>query len=119
MPSRASSRRHTAQEMSPGAYTGVRVVGRGVEPPATSVPVFRSRFLPGARIKGMGTSRHKTSGDATDSIDQLRGGDHGALAELFEKHRDRLRRMVKLRLDAGLRAPTRPVGRRSGGVPRR
>jgi len=35
-------------------------------------------------------------------LERLRAGDHGALAELFEGHRDRLRRMVELRMDARL-----------------
>jgi len=46
----------------------------------------------------------KTHGDVTDPIDRLRGGDRAALAALFDEHRDRLRRMVDLRLDARLRA---------------
>jgi RNA polymerase sigma-70 factor (ECF subfamily) len=46
----------------------------------------------------------QTSGDPNDPIEQLRGGDRQALAALFEKHRDRLRRMVELRLDQRLRA---------------
>jgi RNA polymerase sigma-70 factor, ECF subfamily len=35
-------------------------------------------------------------------FERLRAGDHRALAELFQRHRDRLRRMVELRLDARL-----------------
>jgi RNA polymerase sigma-70 factor (ECF subfamily) len=38
--------------------------------------------------------------DSADPIDRLRGGDRGVLAELVDKHRDRLRRMVELCLDA-------------------
>ncbi len=56
----------------------------------------------------MGTNLHETPGDLTDPIDRLRGGDRGALAELFGSHRDRLRRMVELRLDARLRARVDP-----------
>jgi RNA polymerase sigma-70 factor, ECF subfamily len=56
----------------------------------------------------MGTHTDKTPGDSSDPIDRLRGGDRGALAELFDKHRDRLRRMVELRLDARLRARLDP-----------
>jgi RNA polymerase sigma-70 factor (ECF subfamily) len=41
--------------------------------------------------------------NATDPMDRLRAGDRQALAELFDQHRDRLRRMVELRLDARLR----------------
>jgi RNA polymerase sigma-70 factor (ECF subfamily) len=44
------------------------------------------------------------SGDSTDPIEQLRGGDRQALAALFEKYRDQLRRMVELRLDSRIRA---------------
>jgi RNA polymerase sigma-70 factor (ECF subfamily) len=32
-------------------------------------------------------------------VERLRGGDQSALAELFDRHRDRLRRMVEVRLD--------------------
>jgi RNA polymerase sigma-70 factor (ECF subfamily) len=35
-------------------------------------------------------------------LEQLRAGDRQALAELFQRHRDRLRRMVELRMDARL-----------------
>jgi RNA polymerase sigma-70 factor (ECF subfamily) len=52
----------------------------------------------------MGTHTDKPPDESADPIDRLRGGDRGALAELFDKHRDRLRRMVELRLDARLRA---------------
>ncbi len=43
-------------------------------------------------------------GEPTDPIENLRGGDRQALAALFEQHRQRLRRMVELRLDPRLRA---------------
>jgi RNA polymerase sigma-70 factor (ECF subfamily) len=52
----------------------------------------------------MGTDMEKTSGDSTDPLDRLRGGDRGALAALFDQHRDRLRRMVQLRIDARIRS---------------
>lgn len=35
-------------------------------------------------------------------VARLQGGDQSALAELFDRHRDKLRRMVELRLDARL-----------------
>src|SRR3954454_11651299 len=35
-------------------------------------------------------------------LERLRAGDRRALADLFQRHRDRLRRMVELRLDARL-----------------
>jgi RNA polymerase sigma-70 factor (ECF subfamily) len=68
-----------------------------------SYTVFRSCFLTGARIEGMGTFEDKTPGDQNDLIEALRGGDLRALAAIFDQHRDRLRRMVELRLDPRLR----------------
>jgi RNA polymerase sigma-70 factor, ECF subfamily len=56
----------------------------------------------------MGTHSEETPGDATDPIDRLRGGDRRALAALFDKHRDRLRRMVELRIDARVRGRLDP-----------
>ena len=44
-----------------------------------------------------------TSADVTGPIERLRGGDRGALATLFDQYRDRLRRMVELRIDPRLR----------------
>jgi RNA polymerase sigma-70 factor, ECF subfamily len=41
----------------------------------------------------------ETDAEIAALIARLRGGDHAALAELFDKHRDKLRRMVQLRLD--------------------
>ena len=52
----------------------------------------------------MGAPMHKTPGDPDDPIEKLRAGDRQALATLFEQYRDRLRRMVELRLDPRLRA---------------
>jgi RNA polymerase sigma-70 factor (ECF subfamily) len=52
----------------------------------------------------MGTIEDNTPVDPNDLMDRLRAGDRAALAELFERHRDRLRRMVELRLDPRLRA---------------
>lgn len=44
-----------------------------------------------------------TPSEATDLIERLRGGDRKALAELFDRYRARLRRMVDLRMDPRLR----------------
>src|SRR5256885_788648 len=52
----------------------------------------------------MGTVMDPGSVDETDPIEQLRRGDRQALATLFDRYRDRLRRMVELRIDARLRA---------------
>ena len=52
----------------------------------------------------MGTDEDKARGDPTDTSARLRGGDRRALAALFDGYRDRLRRMVELRLDRRLRA---------------
>jgi RNA polymerase sigma-70 factor, ECF subfamily len=66
--------------------------------------VNRSRFHLGARIKKGGTCMDPTSSGSTDLLERLRAGDKRALAELFEGYRDRLRRMVELRMDPRLRA---------------
>jgi RNA polymerase sigma-70 factor (ECF subfamily) len=42
-------------------------------------------------------------------LERARGGDCGALAELFERHRDRLERMVRLRLDRRLQGRLDPA----------
>ncbi len=40
--------------------------------------------------------------EITALVERLRGGDQGALGELFDRHRDKLRRMVAFRMDARL-----------------
>jgi RNA polymerase sigma-70 factor, ECF subfamily len=52
----------------------------------------------------MGTLSEKSPGDPNDSIEQLRSGDRQALVTLFDQYRDRLVRMMELRLDQRLRA---------------
>jgi RNA polymerase sigma-70 factor (ECF subfamily) len=51
----------------------------------------------------MGTLMDPTQSEVTHLIDRLRAGDRHALAELFHSYRDRLRRMVELRMDARLK----------------
>ena len=46
----------------------------------------------------------QSPGSSTEPIERLHGGDRGALAALFGQHRDRLRRMVELRIDPRVRA---------------
>lgn len=46
--------------------------------------------------------------DLVDLLARLRGGDQSALAELFARHRDRLRRMVELRIDPRLNGRVSP-----------
>ena len=50
-----------------------------------SVPLSALR-----RIRSMGTVMEHKPGDTTDLIEQLRGGDRRALAELFDRYRERL-----------------------------
>jgi RNA polymerase sigma-70 factor (ECF subfamily) len=50
----------------------------------------------------MGTLMDQTPNEVTQLIDRLRAGDRQALAELFHSYRERLRRMVELRMDARL-----------------
>ena len=52
----------------------------------------------------MGTLSEKSPGDPNDAIEHLRSGDRQALVTLFDQYRDRLVRMVELRLDQRLRA---------------
>ena len=50
------------------------------------------------------------SSEATEALlERALGGDCGALAELFEQHRDRLERMVRLRLDRRLQGRLDPA----------
>src|SRR5262245_37851760 len=42
-------------------------------------------------------------------LESARGGDHAALAELFERHRPRLEKMVKLRMDRRLKGRLDPA----------
>jgi RNA polymerase sigma-70 factor (ECF subfamily) len=42
-------------------------------------------------------------------LDVARGGDESALAVLFERHRDRLERMVRLRMDPRLQGRVDPA----------
>ena len=51
----------------------------------------------------MGTLMDQTPNEVTHLIDRLRAGDRQALGELFHSYRERLRRMVELRMDARLR----------------
>ncbi len=46
--------------------------------------------------------------DIVQLLDKVRGGDRPALAELFARHRDKLRRMVQLRLDHRLAGRVSP-----------
>lgn len=41
----------------------------------------------------------ESEADVAELLTKVRGGDQAALAELYAKHRDKLRRMVQLRLD--------------------
>ncbi len=50
----------------------------------------------------MGEIKNEPSRETAHQMDRLRAGDRRALAELFQQHRDRLRRMVELRMDARL-----------------
>jgi RNA polymerase sigma-70 factor (ECF subfamily) len=50
----------------------------------------------------MGTVIDHTSGDTSDPLERLRKGKGGALAALFDQHRERLARMVELRMDPRL-----------------
>jgi RNA polymerase sigma-70 factor (ECF subfamily) len=52
----------------------------------------------------MGTLMENNSADTRDLIERARGGDTEALNTIFTRHRERLRRMVDIRLDRRLQA---------------
>jgi RNA polymerase sigma-70 factor (ECF subfamily) len=52
----------------------------------------------------MGTLMDHNSAEIVDLLERARAADNAALNELFARHRDRLRRMVEMRLDARLQA---------------
>jgi RNA polymerase sigma-70 factor (ECF subfamily) len=52
----------------------------------------------------MGALHDNNSDDTVRLLEGVRAGDRGALDELFSRHRERLRRMVELRLDRRLQA---------------
>src|SRR5262249_58164202 len=65
---------------------------------------FRSRFGLGSQIRSRGTLMDQTPNEVTHLIDRLRAGDREALSDLFHCYRERLRRMVELRMDPRVRA---------------
>src|SRR5215831_2940454 len=52
----------------------------------------------------MGTLMDSNSAESVDLIERARSGDRQALNTLLTRHRDRLRRMVEMRLDTRLQA---------------
>jgi RNA polymerase sigma-70 factor (ECF subfamily) len=52
----------------------------------------------------MGTLMENNSAESVDLIERARAGDREALSALLTRHRDRLRRMVEMRLDTRLQA---------------
>jgi RNA polymerase sigma-70 factor, ECF subfamily len=52
----------------------------------------------------MGSLMDNNSAESVDLIERARAGDRQALGALFARHRDRLRRMVEMRLDSRLQA---------------
>ena len=64
-----------------------------------------SRCHPGVGRGEMGTtSSNDSPSDVLRQLERLRSGEQAALGELFANHRDRLRRMVALRMDWRLQA---------------
>jgi RNA polymerase sigma-70 factor, ECF subfamily len=56
----------------------------------------------------MGTAMMKDSGDTILLLRQGAAGDQNALVELWDRHRERLKRMVRLRLDRRLQGRLDP-----------
>lgn len=62
----------------------------------------------GRAVAGAGVSMSSTEDEPEDLADRVRRGDERALGELFSRHRDRLWRMVRTRLDPRLRGRVDP-----------
>ena len=63
-----------------------------------------SRMRRAAQVLIGETAMGKDPDDSAELVQRLRAGDRAALATLLDRHRDRLRRMVEVRLDARLQA---------------
>jgi len=50
----------------------------------------------------MGKIMNDPPSESVHLLERLRAGDRRALADLFQRHRDRLKRMVEIRMDARL-----------------
>src|SRR5262249_11055975 len=68
-----------------------------------------SRIYSGARVRGMGLLMDSSPSELVRMADRVREGDRSALAALFDAYRERLHRMVDLRLDARLRSRLDPA----------
>src|SRR6476659_6058100 len=68
------------------------------------VRVFFGFPCPRRPASGMlgGTAPPETDSEAARLTDRLKAGDPAAVEDLFHRHRDRLRRMVEMRLDRRL-----------------
>ena len=74
-------------------------------PESPDFPAFLERQLADPFVKGFRRVLHVMPDDLSDTahlLERLRGGDRQALTDLFQRQRDRLRRMVELRMDARL-----------------
>ena len=67
-------------------------------------PFSLSRKRPGAGVIGMGTLMDNNSRETVDLLERARAGDQQALNDIFSRHRERLRRVVDMRLDMRLQA---------------
>ena len=65
-------------------------------------------MAPARGLGDMGTAAVNDSSETGRLLGRARAGDRQALSELLERHRDRLRRMVELRLDGRLQARVDP-----------
>ena len=63
--------------------------------------------FPGSRDRGPAMTRDPSETD--DLLARARADDEAALADLFDRHRERLRRMVRLRLDRRLQGRVDPA----------
>jgi RNA polymerase sigma-70 factor (ECF subfamily) len=79
-------------------------------PKTKKLPFSGVQPSPPARYhhKNTGPTMTSNSSATNDLLNRVRGGDQQALASLFARHRDRLRRMVRLRFDRRLHGRVDP-----------
>src|SRR5262245_22281909 len=64
---------------------------------------------PGSRTRNMDPATSADARSDEELMDAARTGDEGALCVLFDRHRDRLERMVRLRMDRRLQGRIDPA----------
>jgi RNA polymerase sigma-70 factor, ECF subfamily len=101
----ASAHPASAPAPSLAEIVGTREVpwNRGIRPDEPEIAITTlSRNRIAAHVRNRRTDMANDSSDTLHLLERLRAGDRQALTDLFQRHRNRLRRMVELRMDARL-----------------